>query len=104
MATDATYLDYVLEQLSELDGLTHRKMMGEYILYYQGKIAAYLCDNRLLVRPIPAVLERLPDARQEPPYAGAKKMVLVEELDDKTFLADLFRSMYDELPAPKKKK
>ena len=103
MATDREYLDFVIGQLSELDEITHRSMMGEYIIYYRGKIAAYVCDNRLLVKPVPSALRLMPEARLEAPYEGAKNMLLVDNIDDKSFLAELFAKMYDELPKPKKK-
>lgn len=104
MATSREFLDFITEQLSELDGITYRQMMGEYIIYYGGKIAAYLCDNRLLVKPVPAAARLLPDARYEPPYDGAKDMLLVEQVEDKRLLCELFDAMYDELPLPKKRK
>lgn len=104
MATSKSYFAFILEQLSGLDGITHRAMMGEYILYYRGRIAAYLCDDRLLVRPVAAARALLPDAPQEVPYEGAKEMLLVENVDDRAFLTQLFQAMYDELPAPKRKK
>lgn len=104
MATSKSYLAFILEQLSGLDGITHRAMMGECILYYRGRIAAYLCDDRLLVRPVAAARALLPDAPREAPYEGAKELLLVENVDDRAFLAQLFQAMYDELPAPKRKK
>ena len=104
MASSKTYLLFILEQLSGLSEITHRQMMGEYILYYRGKIAAYICDDRLLVKPVPAAKAMLPNALFEPPYEGAKEMLLVEDVDDKAFLTALFQAMYDELPAPKPKK
>lgn len=104
MSTSKEYLQFILEQLSDLTEITHRQMMGEYILYYRGKIAAYICDERLLVKPVPAAKAILPNAPLEPPYAGAKDMLLVEDVDDKALLTTLFQAMYDELPAPKPKK
>ena len=104
MATNKEFLFYVLEQLSEVQNITYRQMMGEYIIYQNGKIAAYLCDDRLLVKPVPSAAAMLPDALREPPYDGAKDMILVEQIDDKQFLTELFAAMYDELPLPKKKK
>ena len=103
MATDREYLEFIKEQLSGLDNITSRQMMGEYIIYYNGKIAAYICDNRLLVKPVPAAAAMLPDAKYEPPYDGAKDMILVEQVDDKELLTELFCAMYDELPMPKTK-
>lgn len=102
MATGKEYLNFILDQHSGLDGITHRAMMGEYMIYYHGKIAAYLCDDRLLVKILPSSTELLPDARREPPYDGAKDMLLVEDVDDRAALETLFRAMEPELPAPKK--
>lgn len=105
MATTKEYITYILEQLSDLEVLpTARLMMGEYIIYYKGRIAAYVCDNRLLVKPVSAAKKLLPDATLEPPYEGAKDMILVEDTDDKAFLTELFNKIYNELPEPKKKK
>lgn len=104
MATNKEYLNFILDQLSGLDGIAVKQMMGEYIVYYNGKIVAYLCDDRLLVKPVPSAIKMLPDAKMEPPYDGAKDMLLVENVDDKAFLKELFKSMYDELPMPRKKK
>lgn len=104
MATSKEYLQFILEQLSELDEITSRSMMGEYIIYYRGKIAAYICDDRLLVKPVEAAKALLPTASLEPPYEGAKDMLLVEEVDNRGFLTELFVAMYEELPAPKSKK
>lgn len=104
MSTTKEYLGFILDQLSLLDGITHRQMMGEYIIYHHGKIAAYLCDNRLLVKPVPSAARLMPDAVYEPPYNGAKDMLLVDNVDDREFLKTLFEGMYPELPAPKSKK
>ncbi len=104
MASSKGYLEFVLEQLSELEEITYRTMMGEYIIYYRGKIAAYICDDRLLVKPVKAAVSLMPDAPRELPYEGAKEMLLVEDVDNREFLEMLFRAMYDELPLPKKKK
>lgn len=104
MATTKEYLNFILDQLNQLDDITHRSMMGEYIIYYRGKIAAYICDDRLLVKPVQAAKTLMPKAPLEPPYKGAKDMLLVEDVDDKGLLTKLFESMYDELPAPKPKK
>ncbi len=104
MATNKAYLEFILEKLSEVKGITFRKMMGEYILYHHGKIAACLCDDRLLVKPVPSAVALLPHTPQEPPYEGAKPMLLVEDVDDRGFLKQLFEAMYPELPAPKMKR
>ena len=104
MATSKEYLAFILDQLSDVDGITHRQMMGEYIIYMSGKIAAYLCDNRLLVKPVPSAVQLMPNATYEPLYDGAKDILLVDNGDDRAFLQELFEAMYDELPKPKKKK
>lgn len=104
MATKKEYFDFVLDQLSGVSDITSRKMMGEYIIYYREKIAAYVCDDRFLVKPVESVRRILPDAPLVPPYEGAKDMVLIEDVDNKEFLTELFEIMYEELPEPKKKK
>ncbi len=104
MASSKEYLDFILEQLEGLDEISHCKMMGEYIIYYKGKIAGYICDNRLLVKPVPSAVKMMPEAPFEPPYPGAKDMILVENVDDGEFLKELFEEIYDELPFPKKKR
>lgn len=104
MSSSKEYLDFVIEQLSGLSEITYRMMMGEYMIYYRGKLAAYICDDRLLVKPLKCVKRMLPDAPLDPPYEGAKDMVLVEDVDNRQFLQELFDAMYEELPAPKPKK
>lgn len=104
MAFSKSYLDFVLEQLSDLEEITYRAMMGEYIIYYRGKIVGGIYDDRLLVKPVKAVFSYIPQAVYELPYEGAKEMLLVEDVDQKEFLTGLFRAMYEELPAPKKRK
>ena len=104
MASSKEYLDYILEQLSELEEITYRAMMGEYIIYYCGKIIGGIYDDRLLVKPVKSAVSLMPDATYELPYEGAKEMLLVDDVDNKEFLTRLFNIMYDELPTPKKKK
>ena len=104
MASSKNYLQFVLEQLSELDEITYRTMMGEFIIYYRGKIVGGIYDDRLLVKPVKAAISYMPTAPYELPYEGAKEMLLVEEVDQKEFLTGLFHAMYDELPLPKPKK
>ena len=104
MATSKEYLQFIRDQLSGLEDISHRAMMGEFILYYRGKIAAYLCDDCLLVKPVAAAKKLLPEAPMEPPYEGAKEMILVEDVDNAAFLCEMFRAVYDELPEPKKKR
>ena len=91
MATSKEYMDYILDQLSGVEGITHRKMMGEYILYIHGRIAAYVCDDRLLVKPVAAAKRLLPDAPMEAPYPWAKEMLLVEDTDDRVLMEHLLQ-------------
>lgn len=104
MASTKEYLDFILEQLSELDEITYKAMMGEYIIYYRGKIIGGIYDDRFLVKNVKAAADKMPDADLELPYEGAKAMLQVDDLDNKEFLKELLEAMYDELPAPKKKK
>lgn len=104
MASSKDYLEYVLDQLSSLDDISYRAMMGEYIIYYRGKIVGGIYDDRFLVKPTKSALDLMPDASRELPYEGAKEMLLVEDIDDRDFLNELLNAMVDELPAPKKKK
>ena len=104
MASSKEYLDFVLEQLSLLNGVSHRAMMGEYILYCQGKVVGGIYDDRFLVKPTASAEAMLPEAAREAPYEGAKEMLLVDNIEDREFLRDLLEAMVDELPAPKKRK
>lgn len=104
MASSKDYLTFVLEQLSELEDITYRAMMGEYILYYRGKVIGGIYDDRFLVKPVKSALELMPNASLELPYEGAKAMLLVDAVDDVAFLARLLNAMVDELPAPKRRK
>ena len=103
MASTKEYLDFVLEQLSGLDEVSFRAMMGEYILYYRGRVFGGIYDDRLLVKPVQSALKLMPDASMELPYDGAKEMILVDDVDNREFLCKLVEAMYEELPAPKKK-
>ena len=104
MPTSKGYIDFIMEQLSELDDVTSQAMMGEYILYYRGRIFGGVYDDRLLVKPTKSACAKLPLAARELPYEGAKEMLLVDDVDDRAFLCALVEAMYDELPAPKKRR
>lgn len=104
MASSKAYLDFVLEQLTGLEEVTHRAMMGECILYYRGKIVGGIYDDRIFVKPVKSAVSLMPNATYELPYEGSKEMLLVDNVDSKEFLAELFDAMYGDLPAPKKKK
>ena len=104
MASSKEYLTFILEQLSDLDGVSYRAMMGEYILYYKEKIIGGIYDDRLLVKPVKAAQKFIPEAVLVSPYPGAKEMLLVDNVDSKDYLTTLFKAMFDELPAPKAKR
>ena len=104
MASSKDYLDYVLEQLSGLDDISYRAMMGEYIIYYRSKIVGGIFDDRFLVKPVKSAVAMMTDADMELPYEGAKEMLLVDDVENRKFLHELLEAMYEELPAPKKKK
>ena len=101
MAPTKAYLDFILDQLSGLDEITYRAMMGEYIIYYRGRIVGGVYDDRFLVKPTKSAAAMMPDAERELPYEGAKEMLLVDNVDDREFLQKLLDAMYEELPAPK---
>lgn len=103
MASRKEYLDFVLEQLSGLEGVSYRAMMGEYLLYYNDKLFGGIYDDRFLVKVTASSLELLPDAPQEMPYDGAKPMLLITEIDNKNYLRELILAMYEDLPEIKKK-
>lgn len=103
MASSKEYLEFILEQLSELNDVSYRAMMGEFIIYYRGKIVGGIYDDRFLVKPTKSAVAMMPNADMELPYDGAKEMLLVDDVDNKEFLTELLEAMYLELPAPKKK-
>ena len=103
MASSKEYLDFILEQLSSLEGVSHRAMMGEYIIYYRDKIVGGIYDDRFLVKPVKVALEMMPDAQMELPYEGGSRMLAVDNVEDREFLQSLIEAMYDELPATRKK-
>ena len=104
MASSKEYLDFILEQLSGLNGITSKKMMGEYILYINGRIFGGIYDDRFLVKPTKSAMAMMPDADRELPYEGTKEMLLVNNVDNRDFVTELVTAMYDELPTSKPKK
>ena len=104
MASSKEYLDFILEQVSELDNVSYKAMMGEFIIYYNGKIIGGIYDDRFLVKPVKSAIALMPNAKYGLPYDGAKEMLLVDDVDNKEFLIGLFDALYDDLPAPKPKK
>ena len=101
MASEKEYLEFIMEQLSDLDDVTYRAMMGEYIIYCKGKIIGGIYDDRFLVKPTKSALSMMPEAEKALPYEGAKEMLLVDNVEDRTFLQKLIEAIYEELPAPK---
>lgn len=104
MASSKEYLDFILEQLSGLDGVSSRAMMGEYIIYYRDKIVGGIYDDRFLVKPTKSAVEMMPNADLELPYEGAKEMLVVDDVENREFLGNLLNAMYEELPLPKKRR
>lgn len=104
MTSSEQYLEYILERLSGLDDISHRAMMGEYIIYYRGKIIGGIYDDRFLIKPVKSAKAMMPNAEMELPYEGAREMILVDETENEDFLKELIEAMYDELPSPRKRK
>lgn len=104
MPSSTEYLNFILEQLSDLNDITYKSMMGEFLIYYRGKLVGGIYDDRLLVKPVKSAISYMLQAEYCLPYAGAKEMLLVDNVDDKTYLSGLFEAMYDDLPMPKTKK
>ena len=103
MASGRDYLEFILEQLSGLDGIRYRYMMGEYVLYYRDRIFGGIYDDRFLVKNVPAAAEYMPDAVLELPYEGGSPMLLMDDVDDRDYLKGLIEKMYPELPETKKR-
>ena len=103
MASSKDFLDFVLEQLSALPDITWRAMMGEYIIYYRGKVIGGIYDNRFLIKPTATAKKILAGAQTEVPYNGGKPMIMVMDIENSELLARLFNAMYPELPDGKKK-
>ena len=104
MPSSKEYLNFILGQLSDLNEITVKPMMGEFLLYYRGKLVGGIYDDRLLVKPVKSAIDYMPQATYSLPYEGAKEMLLVDNVDDKEYLAGLFEAMYADLPMPKTKK
>lgn len=102
MASSKDYLDFVLEQLSELDDISYRAMMGEYVIYYRGLVVAGVYDNRFLVKPTKSAVAIMPNATKEIPYPKGREMLLVTDIEDRQLLRDLFIAVYNDL-LPRKK-
>ena len=97
MASSKDYLEFTLDCLSDVGDITFRQMMGEYILYYKGRIFGGIYDNRFLVKPLKAALNMIDNPIYQAPYPGGKDMILIEDMENKEFLCDLINAMYPEL-------
>lgn len=105
MASSQEFLDFILKQLQGLgQEISFRKMMGEYLLYYRGRLFGGIYDNRLLLKSVQPALNFFENPIFESPYPGAKSMLRIEEVEDAAFLCNLIEAVYPALPAPKKKK
>ena len=104
MATSKEFHGYIMEQLAGVEEISSRAMMGEYILYYRGRIFGGIYDDQLMLKITPTSRAGLPEAAEAAPYPGAKAMLAVENPEDRTLLQDLIEAMYPELPEPKAKK
>lgn len=104
MSTSKEYMNFLMDQLSSLENVSYRMMMGEYLIYYKGKVAAYICDERFLVRPLPSAIKMLPDAELDAmAEGGRKKLLRVDDVENRELLTELLIAIYDELPDAKKK-
>lgn len=104
MSSSKEYLEYVLDQLSGIEEISFRAMMGEYIIYYHDKVIGGIYDDRFLVKPTESAISMMPDALWQLPYEGGKEMLLVDAIENRAFMADLLKAMYPELPVPKPRK
>lgn len=101
MASSSEYLEYVLDLLREVPAVTHRKMMGEYILYSEGVVIGGIYDDRFLLKNVPAAREAF--VSEQIPYDGAKPMLLVDS-EDPARVSSVIGAMLPQLPKPKVKK
>lgn len=101
MASKKEYLDFILEQLSDLDEISYRAMMGEYIIYYRGKVVGGIYDDRFLVKPTKSATDMMPSAAMELPYDGAKQMILVDDVDNRELMCSLIQAVWEDLPKRK---
>ncbi len=102
MASSKDFLEFVLEQLSGLPDIDYRAMMGEFVIYYHGKVVAGIYDNRLLVKPTPRAIKLMPDAPMEIPYKGGNPMIMITDTENPELLATVFDAVYADLTKVKK--
>ena len=105
MATDSDFIEYIHEQAGFGARLTHKKMFGEYALYLDGIVVAFVCDDTLFIKPTPGANAILPDAERGPAYPGSKDYIIGSEaLDDPDLCARALRAVAADAPPPKPKK
>ena len=105
MASDESYIQFVVDQMHDAGRIASRKMFGEYAIYCDGKVVALVCDDRLYVKPTAGGRELIGEPAEAPPYPGAKPSFLIEDrLDDRAWMTELIRVTAGELPAPKPKR
>ena len=105
MASDLSFVEFVVDQMENTGTVTYRKMFGEYAVYCNGKVVALICDNRLFIKPTEGGRSFIGDVVEAPPYPGAKMSFLIEDkLEDREWLSHLVRITAKELPEPKPKK
>ena len=95
MASSKEYKDYVLEQLSILDNITYKPMMGEYLLYYNKILFGGIYDDRLLIKIVNG--NKKFNMKESIPYDGAKPMFLIDDLDNQEILKNIVIDTYNEL-------
>ncbi len=104
MSTSKQFIEYFLDRMTDIGDITLKSMMGEYLIYYRGKLVGDICNNRVLIKPVSSAQNLMPSADMQPPYQGAKAMLVLDNFEDTDFVKNLFEAMYAELPEPKAKK
>jgi TfoX/Sxy family transcriptional regulator of competence genes len=105
MASEQKFVDFIMDQIGFSEQVTNKKMFGEYGLYFDNKLFALVCDNKLFIKPTQSGREYIKDVVEASPYPGAKPSFLIEEkLDSREWLKTLVKITVDELPEPKPKK
>jgi TfoX/Sxy family transcriptional regulator of competence genes len=103
MASKKDTLDFVLEELSYVEDLSSRKMMGEYLIYVNKKVVGGIYDDRFMLKDTPSIQTLLKDCPKESPYSGAKLMINVSDIifnaksDNKNFFKQVLSLIYDDL-------
>jgi TfoX/Sxy family transcriptional regulator of competence genes len=105
MASDKSFVEFVVDQIENAGNIRSRAMFGEYAVYCNNKVVGLICDNKLFIKPTEAGRKFIGNVVEAPPYPGAKNSFLIEEkIEDHEWLSELVRITVDELPEPKPKK